>query len=390
MISTSARRARRLGVGALTLALGGAFAFSALALPANAAPAPGFTVDQQRLLDTRSDAPTGPVQGFTQVQVSDDVPTGATVELTVTTTDSAGSGYITAYADGDTAPATSDLNYTATHPYAATVVVTVPADGDIDLNVVGAATQLVVDQQGYFSSSALTGVTPVRLADSRHATGFAKTGPQSGIVTLTIPSGTVPAGSGALALNVTAIASTSAGTGYVSVYSGGAPPATSSLNTASGALSSNLVFVTPSSSGTVSFNVAGVPANLVVDLEGYAPSGSTLVTASQRLADSRKSVGLPTGPLLGAQTLTVPTADVPSGTTAVVLNITAVSPSASGYLLAYPGTTKPLTSELQYAKGGTVAQTVVVPVTADANTVTIFIEASTQVVVDYEGAVTTG
>jgi hypothetical protein len=389
MISTSARRARRLGVGALTLALGGAFAFSALALPAHAAPAPGFTVDQQRLLDTRSDAPTGPVQGFTQVQVSDDVPTGSTVELTVTTLASAGTGYVTVYSDGQSAPATSDLDYSPSRTYASTVVATVPANGDIDINVVGSATQLIVDQQGYFSSNALTGVTPVRLADSRHATGFA-TGPLSGVVTLAIPAGAVPAGSGPLALNVTAIGASSGSPGFVSVYSGGTPPVTSSLNTAPGQLSSNLVFVTPSSSGTVSFRIEGVPSNLLVDLEGYAPSGSTLVTATQRLADSRQGVGLKKGPLVGAQTLTVPAADVPSGTTAVALNITAVGASATGYLLAYPGTTKPLTSELQYAKGETVAQTVVVPVTADTNTVTIFIEASTQVVVDYEGAVTTG
>jgi hypothetical protein len=55
-----------------------------------------------------------------------------------------------------------------------------------------------------------------------------------------------------------------------------------------------------------------------------------------------------------------------SGVTAVVLNVTAVGGTASSFVIVYPdGQARPGTSNLDFAKGQTIANLVVVPVGAD-------------------------
>jgi hypothetical protein len=56
------------------------------------------------------------------------------------------------------------------------------------------------------------------------------------------------------------------------------------------------------------------------------------------------------------------TAGIPSGATGVLLNVTAASATAGGYVTVYPcGTDRPLASNLNVAAGQTVANAVVVP-----------------------------
>jgi hypothetical protein len=379
------------------VALGGAvLAVTGVALPAAAAGAsphatsnPGFTVDQHRLVDTRVDQPTGPVQGLTTVHVTPDVPSGSTVELTVTATDASGDGYVSAYPHGSQLPSTANLSFTRGVTTSASSDVQVPSSGVIDITIANSAIQLVVDEQGYFAASSLTGIAPQRIADSRKGLGFAKTGPQSGTVTLQIPAQSVPAGAGVVALNVTATGAS--GSGNVVAYTGGAVPASGSLAYAAGTTASNLVYVTPAA-GNVTFTVRGAPTDIVVDLYAYAPAGSSFTAATaERVADSRTATGLPQGPLTGAHTVTLTAAQVPAGTSAVALNLTATDASGTGYVVAYPaGSSQPTTGELSYTHGLTSSQTVVVPVGTN-NQVTLFIGGTgpTQLVVDYEGAVGT-
>lgn len=389
---TSARPRSGTTRGTVLLVAAALLAAGGPALPAAAAgpraASGGFTVAQERLLDTRTGPFAGPVSGLTQVQVGS-VPAGATVELTVTTTQSGGIGYVAVYPDGSTPPGTSNVNYTQGRTYSSAVDVLVPANRKIDVVVSGAPTQLVVDQQGYFSATALTGIAPQRIADSRTGSGFAARGPQAGTVTLPIPAGAAPAGSGVLALNITVTGA--GGPGNVVAYSGGPVPGSSSVNYDAGTTASNLVYVAPTG-GTVTFTVRGTPVDIVVDVFGYAPSGSTFTAATPaRVADSRVPSGLPPGPLAGAQTVTLTAAQVPPGTSAVALNLTATGASGVGYVVAYPaGSSRPTTSELQFTAGVTTAQTVVVPV-GTGNQVTLYVGGTgpTQLVVDYEGAVGT-
>jgi hypothetical protein len=74
-----------------------------------------------------------------------------------------------------------------------------------------------------------------------------------------------------------------------------------------------------------------------------------------------------------------------SGVSAVVLNVTAVDPSAAGYLTAYPqGMTAPTASNLNYAPGETIPNRVIVPVSA-AGKISLVVNQTSDVLVDVSG-----
>ena len=78
-------------------------------------------------------------------------------------------------------------------------------------------------------------------------------------------------------------------------------------------------------------------------------------------------------------------AGVPSGATAVVLNVTAVSPASSGFLTVFPaGGTRPTASNLNFAASQTIANQVIATVGA-SGAVTIYTSARTNVLVDVAG-----
>ena len=78
-------------------------------------------------------------------------------------------------------------------------------------------------------------------------------------------------------------------------------------------------------------------------------------------------------------------AGIPSGAKAVVLNLTAVSPTAQTYLSVYPGPTKPLVSDINPAAGIRRANLVVATLSA-SGTITIYnFTGSLNVVVDVSG-----
>ncbi len=95
------------------------------------------------------------------------------------------------------------------------------------------------------------------------------------------------------------------------------------------------------------------------------PHTATLVMGSYvsvtpfRITDTRPSSGQPnagetlgTNSTLNVQVTKVGTAPVPAGTAAVVLNVTAVDPTASGFLTVFPeGITMPVVSNLNFSPG---------------------------------------
>src|ERR1019366_758049 len=106
----------------------------------------------------------------------------------------------------------------------------------------------------------------------------------------------------------------------------------------------------------------------------------------RRVMDTRIGLGVPkakVGP--GAQvTLTIP--GLPTGTTAVALNVTATNATATSYLTVYPaGQTRPTVSDLNFTKGQTIANLVIAQVGA-GNTVTFYNAAGTvDIVADLAG-----
>jgi hypothetical protein len=118
------------------------------------------TTTPTRLLDTRSAVgvttrtlvPAGSTIAL-QVVGRAGIPQGVTaVVLNVTVTGPTGSGFLSSGADGAGVPTTSNLNWVKGETISNQVIVTVGADGQVDLHVSG-TTAVVADVFGYFQSS---------------------------------------------------------------------------------------------------------------------------------------------------------------------------------------------------------------------------------------------
>jgi hypothetical protein len=174
----------------------------------------------------------------------------------------------------------------------------------------------------------------------------------------------------------------------------GVPLVISSLNwTRNSGVVTNLVTVpVNTSNGEITVaNGASSNVNLIVDIEGYyaapgsTPAGLYNSVTPSRLVDTRCSESpLPVGitssycaslpsansklTTLGAgQTENVTVTGVggipSSGVSAVVLNLTAIGPTSGGYLTAFPaGATKAVVSTVNFNKGETVPNRVIVKV----------------------------
>jgi len=119
--------------------------------------------------------------------------------------------------------------------------------------------------------------------------------------------------------------------------------------------------------------------------------GSYVSVTPFRITDTRPGSGQPNAgkTLAAAATLNVQVTGlgtVPAGASAAVLNVTAVDPTAAGFLTVFPaGITMPTVSNLNFTPGVIVANLVTVPLSS-AGMVSIFNHAgSTNVVVDVEG-----
>jgi Fibronectin type III domain len=135
-------------------------------------------------------------------------------------------------------------------------------------NAVGAGAASVPSNAVTPGTPGFTGVTPVRVLDTRIGLGavLAKVGARR-TVTLTVPG--LPAGTRAVALNVTATGPTAGG--YLTVYPGGAArPTASNLNFAAGQTIPNMVLVRLGSGNTVTFYNSTGTLNVIADLLGYS------------------------------------------------------------------------------------------------------------------------
>jgi hypothetical protein len=232
------------------------------------------------------------------------------------------------------------------------------------------------------ANSGFVAVEPARLVDTRLA------GATFGTLVAGAPAvldlrGRMPSGTTAVALNLTTDRSGAAG--WVRAYPcNTTEPATSNVNPAMGRVVTNAAIV-PVGDGRICFTSLST-TDLIVDLNGWLTTGSSagLVTANRRLADTRSGQG-GSSRLQAGQTIEVAVTAPGSPTTAVSLGVTAVDPSADGYVTAWPcGTEQPLVSNLNPEAGVTRPNLVNVRVGA-AGTVCLFSMASTDLVVDLLG-----
>jgi len=264
-------------------------------------------------------------------------PSGATaVVLNVTAAAPSAATYVSV-CPGGTALAvcskTSNLNPAQGKDTAGLVTARLGPNNTVNLYNYAGTVGLLADVQGWFAPIAPTTFTARPPARALGKTMF---GPGD-LGSFTVPN--VPSGATAVVLNVTTVAP-SVPT-YVSVCPGGTSAVncrkSSNVNAAPGANVANLAVVPLGTGGSLNqvslFNYAG-SVGLIVDVQGWfgTATGSKYraVTPTRVLANT---------PVAGGTARTLQLRDAPAGATAVVLNVTAATPTAATYISVCPGGT---------------------------------------------------
>ncbi|MFC6705033.1 S53 family peptidase [Flexivirga alba] len=220
-------------------------------------------------------------------------------------------------------------------------------------------------------AQALHPVTPARILDTRTGIG-GRTGavPSKGTISVPVRGvAAIPATATSVVVNLTVTAPT--GTGFLTAYpSLQTRPTASNLNFTPGTIRSDLAVVPIGSNGRISiYNGSDGSVQLVADVSAYnsTAAGSKLTpTAPVRVLDTRNGTGPTMGPVAAGTTITVQVTGqhgVPAGATAVVLNLTAVTPQRPGWLAAWPaGASEPTVSNVNFTAGQIVPNLAIVPI----------------------------
>jgi hypothetical protein len=259
-------------------------------VPSGATAAGRFVpINPRRALDTRPEE-SGPVpSGWSPHKpaigeaVRVDVPIGIGVPATgvsalvvnVTGTQPVGAGYMQALPTGAVPGQTSTVDYVAGETAATHAIVPLGAGGTISVFTSHSA-HIVVDIMGYItdaSQPAVSGiglfvpVAPSRFYDSRSPSHSIHAGLSTVTVPLAGPPLVVPAGAGAISMNLTSDQAT--GTGFVTVYpTDGAFPLASNLNYVAATPVANAALVKLSAAGTLNTFV-NVATHVIIDVNGY-------------------------------------------------------------------------------------------------------------------------
>ena len=329
--------------GYLTVSRSGA----APGAPTTAVPRGSFsTITPARLLDTRRSVAL-PAGSSVDVVVAgkSGIPADVfAVSANLTAVTPTSPGYVVAYPAGSPIPATSNLNLIPGSTVAAGAQLAVGKAGRITLtNRSPKPVNLLFDVTGYYRAGAglaagtIRGVKPTRLFDTR----VTKAVPAGGSVDVQVlGAGPVPpADVAAAAVTVTAVLPRSPG--FVTAFPAGVARNSSTLNLVPGRTVANGAVVKLGTGGKITlFNGSTKPLDLLLDVTGVYLGGTarfpgtfTAITPA-RLLDTRTAGG----PLTPGSARTVPVAGrggVPaSGAAAALYNLTAVDPTAPGYVVA--------------------------------------------------------
>jgi hypothetical protein len=239
---------------------------------------------------------------------------------------------------------------------------------------------------GAGAAGRFTPVTPTRLVDTRNS-GRLQPGGRLDIALTGAPTSAT-----AVAVNVTAVNGAAVGTLRAFACDRAMPP-TLSLVFSTGSVTPNLVVAPTSGAGGHLCLATDSPVDVVVDLQGWfaSSSGAGFTPLNPtRVLDTRSGPDPRGAPMAleAGQTVTLKLAGangVRSDARSVLVNLTAVAPTANGYLTAYPcDQPRPLASNLNPARGQIVANQTLAPLAADG-TLCIYSFSRTDVVVDLAG-----
>ena len=328
------------------------------------------------------------------------------VVLNVTAVTPSAAGSLTVWPSGSPRPLASNLNFTPGQIIPNLVVAKVGSNGAVSMHNAQGSTGVVADVEGWFpTTSGFTALLPARLLDTRPGqttidgsfAGGGALGPATELdLTVTGRGGVPSSGVGAVVLNVTVTNPTA--NGYITAWPAGGPlPNASNLNFTPGETIPNLVVSQVGVGGKVAlYNGAG-STHLVADVAGYFASSSELTNVGPaRLLDTRAGSQTVDGQAQGGGALgpgatlnlqVTGRAGIPnSGVGTAILNVTAVTPSANGYLTIWgTGDTRPNASNLNFTPGLIIPNLVFAKV-GNGGQVSIYNGAgSTQVIADVVG-----
>jgi hypothetical protein len=288
------------------------------------------------------------------------VPAGATAAvLNVAAIDPTASGFLTVFAEGTTMPTVSNLNFTSGEILANLVTVPLSASGGISIFNHAGSTDVLVDVEGYYTSTAVGGmynaVSPVRVLGTL-ALGAPVAANTSVPVTVTGGATGVPSTATAVVLSATADFGTSPS--FLTVYPAGITmPTVSNVNFTAGEAVANRVTIAIGTAGQIEvYNHTGT-VNVDIDVDGYyASSGSVFVPITPvRVADTRTASLVGTETPIGANAselfnLATAASGIPAAATSVAANFTVVAGATSGYLSIYPttSTVHPVSSSVNW------------------------------------------
>jgi len=267
--------------------------------------------------------------------------------------------------------------------------------------IAGHATPFVGKSGSYYT------IAPTRVVDTRYAAigpkgsltagggyNFQIAGLQVGSVT------PVPSDAIAITANVTVTGSTGAGWVYLGPTVD-SPPTTSTINFPKGDDRANGVTVALSPEGTVGAWYgagSGNTVHLIIDVTGYFRVGTAgagyVAFGPKRVLDTRPNSGIAnlTGRFVGGHHRVIHIAGVAglpaSGIVAVTGNLTVVTPSARGLVFLGPDPTDaPASSTINFPRGDTRANNVIVPVNPDGTLSAVLMPAgvSVDLVLDISG-----
>ncbi|WP_323097126.1 CHAP domain-containing protein [Intrasporangium sp. YIM S08009] len=314
-----------------------------------------------------------------------------TVLLNVNATAPAAAGYVTAHANGTAQPGSRALSFAAGGVTTTLVLSRLGTDGKVRLYS-SATTDLSADLVGWSPTGGyVSGAAPARVLDTRTGVGTPKARLAAG-GTLTLPlagkAGIPASGVGAVLLDVSA--STPSAAGFLTTWpAGAARPAAPQVRYETASPATGLVEARLGTGGAVTIH-STAQTDVLVDVVGWLPTGADQVALGPtRVLDSQTGLGYPTGRVAAGQAPLVPVvgkAGVPtSGVRAAVLTVTVVSPTAAGYVTAYPsGSSETPYATVKYASGRTVTNTVLVPVGLDGS-VRLKTSAAAYLKVDVQG-----
>jgi hypothetical protein len=343
-----------------------------------------------RILDSRTNTGwSGPLASgipralkVTDLGGASNVPGNATaVVMNVTATGSNAGSFITVWPAGADRPNASNLNFAAGQTIPNLVTVKIGPFGIVDFANANGQVDVIGDVVGYYDDGEgpgdlFTAIDPVRLLDSRTATGGWNgklvSGTPRDLAVRQPQNGTgVPATATAVVANITVTGATQGS--FVSVWpSGVSKPTASNLNFGPGQTISNLAVVQIGANGALRFDNNLGAVDVIVDVVGYFdPTSGTRFHAMtpSRFLDSRNGTGT-YGPWASGELRTLYLANggpssgaIPSTATGLVFNLTATNGTLPSYVTAFPGNTaRPLTSNLNFGPGQTIPNLVTVKV----------------------------